>query len=267
MESGDKKLFAGAAAFVLLVGAGAWFFVVKAPPPAPEPAPAPASVDDVANAVVKDTAAVSIFWSSSGYPALEESDDWVRTNAGALSKDARFQEWLKNSNLLQRWAAAVNMVARGAVPQDALSFLRPRRKFVPLEKDDRYFLDPRSYARYDGIADAFASIDPKAAGEFFTRARPLIDKAWSGLGEPGGGVVDALGRAARVLLEAPVLPDRAELRPSDKGIVYQFVDDALEGRSAAQKQLMRMGPRNQRKVQAQVRALALAAGVPAARLP
>ncbi|MBI3566226.1 MAG: DUF3014 domain-containing protein, partial [Elusimicrobia bacterium] len=196
----------------------------------------------------------------------EDSDAWVRAQAAGLSGDARVKDWLKGANLLQRWAAAVNMVSRGGVPQDALSFLRPRRKFVPIEEDGRFFLDPKSYARYDAVADAFASLDAKAAGEFFAAARPLIDAAWAGLGEGRGGVLDGVARAARELLAAPALPDRAELRPSEKGIVFQFVDDALERRSPAQKQLMRMGPRNQRKIQAAARALALAAGVPAEKL-
>lgn len=263
METVDKKLFAAAAALVVLIGAGAWRFIAGSPAPAPEAAMAvPASAVPAAPAPAPAPTAPP----AQALPALEDSDAWVREKAAGLSGDARARGWLSGSNLLQRWAAAVNMVSRGGVPQDALSFLRPRKKFVPLESDDRYFLDPKSCARYDAVADAFASIDPKAAGEFFAAARPLIDAAWSGLGEGRGGALDGVARAARELLAAPVLPDRVELRPSDKGIVYRFVDDALEGRSPAQKQLMRMGPRNQRKIQAAVRALALAVGAPVEEL-
>jgi hypothetical protein len=257
MESGNKTIFIGGAVFVLLMGAGAWFFIAKAPAPEAVPAvPAPAAAPVTAAPLAP----------SEPLPALDESDDWVRGKAGGLTADARFKDWLKTSNLLPRWAASVNIVAAGKVPTDALSFLRPRKKFVPQSKDARLFVDSKSYGRYDAVADVFSSIDAPAAATFFKTTRPLIDQAWNSLGEGKGDVLDGVARAAHELLAAPTLPDRAELHPSEKGIVYVYADDALEKRSPAQKQLMRMGPRNQLKIQAKVRELALALGVTAEKL-
>jgi len=251
VDAGKKTYVLGAAAVVVLIGVGAWLFVAKAPEPAPVPAAPPA---EPAPAVPAEP-----------LPTLEDSDAWARARAAALSSDARFAGWLKNESLLQRWAAAVNMVGAGKVPVDALAFLRPRLKFVPIRAGGRLFVDPRSYARYDAAADAFASIDARAAASFCKTARPLLDRAWAGLGE-SGSVVDAVARAARELLAAPPAPERAELKPSEKGVVYVYADAALERLSPAQKQLMRMGPRGEAEVQAQVRALALACGASEAAL-
>ncbi len=254
MDIGKKGWLIGSAAGVVLIGGGLWFFVAKAPAPAPAPVAAVA------------TAAPAAAAPAESLPTLENSDEWTRAKADGISGDARFKDWLKTANLLSRWAAAVNIVASGKVPADALSFLRPRRKFVPLSKDGRWAVAAASYARYDAVADAFASIDVPAAAAFFAAARPLLDRAWSALGEGSGDVLDGTARAARELLSAPTVPDRAELRPSEKGIVYTYADDALEARSPAQKQLMRMGRRNQLNIQSKIRELALAVGVPETKL-
>lgn len=238
------------AALAALAGLAAWHFFKPAAPAALPAAPAPAAP---APAV-----------SSEPLPALEESDAWTRGKAAGLSTDPRFAEWLKPENLLQRWAAATAIVGDGKVPGDALSFLRPKRKFAVRREGGLAYADPKSWERYDAAADVFASLDAKAAAAFFAAARPLIDQAWAGLGG-GPGALDGVGRAAKELLAAPSA-DGAALKPAEKGIGWVYADPALEGRSPAQKQLMRMGPRNQAKVQAKVRELALALGVPEASL-
>lgn len=236
----------------MVAGGGAWYFTMKKAPTAPPPAvEAPAAV---APAPVAAPSPAEIF------PKLEESDAWVRGKAAGLSSDARFEAWLRPNDLLARFAAAVNIVAAGRVPVEGLAFLRPRRKFAPREIDGRFFVDPKSYERYNAAADIFASLDTVAAANFFRTARPLIDAAWANLGEGRTNVLDGVVRASRQLLAAPVLPARTELRPCEKGITFCYSDDSLEQNSLAQKQLMRMGPRNQRKMQAKVRELARVLG-------
>lgn len=48
---------------------------------------------------------------------------------------------------------------------------------------------------------------------------------------------------------------------------HGFADPDLEALPAAQKQLLRMGPRNVRIIQSSLREIALALGIPAERLP
>jgi hypothetical protein len=50
-------------------------------------------------------------------------------------------------------------------------------------------------------------------------------------------------------------------------ITWRYEDPGLEDLSPAQKQLLRMGPANVRRVQRQLRALAQALGIPSNRLP
>ncbi len=74
-----------------------------------------------------------------------------------------------------------------------------------------------------------------------------------------------LERAIVELLEVPVVDGNVALAPH--GTVYAFEDEELQAMTAAQKQLPRMGPQHVRAVQAKLRDIASALGIPESRLP
>jgi hypothetical protein len=77
----------------------------------------------------------------------------------------------------------------------------------------------------------------------------------------------ALERAIVVLLETPGPDASARLIRAPKGLGYRFADPRMEALSGAQKQLLRAGPANVQTAQSWLRAVALALGIPAERLP
>jgi hypothetical protein len=190
----------------------------------------------------------------------------MRERAAALSSNAVYSKWIKQDDLVARVVAATNIIGSGKVPSDGLSFLRPGQKFDVETGSETIRISPSSFKRYNAIADAVETIDVNAAASLFRRARPLFDQAWQGLGENKGDILESFARASRELLAAPVLPADAEIRHSEKGIVYIYADESLEKRSPAQKQLMRMGPRNQKKIQKKLRDLSNALGIAPERL-
>ena len=258
MKNEKIGLFTAVAAVIVMAMVGAWYFKARARPQV-------APVESVPRPVA-EPAPAAIVTPVETLPALEQSDDWLRKKAATLSSDARFHAWLAPDDLIARWVGAVNMIGAGKVPVDGLSFLRPRRKFRPKERDERLSMDPHSYDRYNAFAEAFSSLDSAAIANLFRIAQPLIDAAWSNLGEARGGIIDGVAKAASELLAAPVSTAPEELQSCEKAVNYCYVDESLERRSLAQKQLMRMGPRNQRLIQAKIRELALALGVPNSRL-
>lgn len=198
-------------------------------------------------------------------PALEESDDFVRGRAAGLSSAPSFAEWLKQEYLVQRLAAAMSMVADGKVPRETFAAFAPKGKFRVVKKDGRTVVDPAGFARYDVFAAMVAAVDAVAAARVFEELLPLLDLAQRELGERNTADARASLRAAAAeLLAAPPLEGDVELVEGKKGLGWAYADPGLEGRSAAQKQLMRMGPKNQAAVQAKLRALTLALGGPAA---
>jgi DUF3014 family protein len=187
-------------------------------------------------------------------PPLAESDALVRGMARELSPQSPLSDWLSMEGLIPRFVAAVDNVADGESPSPNIAFLKPTAKFQTVERNGRVYLDPRSYARYDAVANVVSSLDPHATVALYRKLQPLYDDAYRDLGHPDGYFDDALARAIPALLATPVLDRDVELVP--KVVTYAFADPKLEGLRPAQKHFLRMGPRNVGLIQVQLRALA-----------
>ena len=72
-------------------------------------------------------------------------------------------------------------------------------------------------------------------------------------------------RAIVVLLDTPTIETPIRLRR--KGVVYRYDDPRLEELTGAQKQLLRMGPRNGLIVKQTLRSLGIALGINPQTLP
>jgi len=198
-------------------------------------------------------------------PPLDESDPVVRRLVGALSSSPAVTAWLTTNGLIRNFTLVVANIEDGRAPAKQLKPLRPSGDFRVVQRDGGTFVDPRSYDRYNTIADAVQSIDPEGAAKLYSTLKPRIEEAFRDLGYPDRPFDVTLERAIVTLLETPV-PD-AQLRVKPKGIGYAYTDDNLEQLSPPQKQLLRMGPRNARLVKEKLRAIAIALGIPAGRLP
>ncbi len=184
-------------------------------------------------------------------PPLDQSDQLLRELAGKLSTRPELAAWLANQDLARRFVAAVDNVAAGETPARHLPFLAPSGRFRAAGGAHAYVIDPRSYERYDGVATVVSSIDAAAAARLFVQVEPLLVAAYRELGYPGGRFRETFERAAARMLAVPVLEGEVALVPAV--LTYRFADPKLEGLSAAEKQLLRMGPRNVRLVQGKLR--------------
>jgi hypothetical protein len=186
----------------------------------------------------------------------------VRDLASRLSADARFAAWLAARDLVRVFVVAVEDVADGGSPRAPLAFLAPQGPFKVTKARGRLVIDPQSYARYDAVADVLASLDASACAAVYKRVEPLLDAAHREQGHLEGGFSKTLATAAARLLATPVPGDEVAVRPVQRAtLVYALEDEGLEALSPAQKHLLRMGPRNGRRIQAKVRELVRALGL------
>ena len=200
-------------------------------------------------------------------PPLDQSDALVRELVRKITSHPRIAAWLATEGLIRNFTVVVTNVAEGKTPAALLRPLRPSTRFQVIERGADLHVDPRSYTRYDGLAAAAASIDPAGAARLYTALKPRIEEAYRDLGFPDTPFDRTLERAIVMLLKAPVPAGAERLRVEPRGIVYGFADPDLEELPAAQKQLLRTGPRNVPLIQSWLRDLALALGIPAGRLP
>ena len=191
-------------------------------------------------------------------PAIDESDPFVRELVTQLSSHPQIARWLVTDDLIRRFAAAVANVSLGDSPSPHLGFLAPSEGFAVSEGEGGVYVAPRSYARYDLFADAFASLDEAGIASLYATLRPLIGGAYRDLGYDDD-FADALALAVERLLEVPALEGRVPV--SRLVVTYEYGDPELEGLDAAQRHFLRMGPRNVRMVQDKLRKLAPALGI------
>lgn len=189
-------------------------------------------------------------------PRLRESDQLVRDGVGSLTERRGIDRWLAGSDLIRKFVGVVDNIAKGRVQRQNLSFMAPEEPFsVKRRSDEVYLVDEASYRRFDLVTDIFASIDSERAVDFYNLLRPLFQQAYEELGYTNRKFDDVIFVAIGRLLETPTPNQPVRLvRPT---VMYQYADKRLEGLSDAQKQLLRMGPRNTRIIQAKLSEIAL----------
>ncbi len=199
--------------------------------PAPEPTPTPSPFSGI---------------------SLAGSDVAVRETVSGLTTAPEWVRWLAHDDLVRRFVASVNLVAKGRSPRSQLGFLRPRTPFRVVERDGAVYVDPASWHRYDTVVSVVTSIDPARAATLYREIHPLLDEAYREISQPGARFDDLLAKAVQHLLETPIPESSPEL--VEKVVTWRYADPALEGLSDAQRQLLRLGPENARKVQDWLRA-------------
>ena len=192
-------------------------------------------------------------------PPLDLTDPLVRELLSTLSSRPELAAWLATDGLVRNLAASIDNVARGTTPSAHLRRLAPQRPFIAEPRGDEFVIDPRSYRRYDGIAETVAALDADGLARAYVTLRPRLREAYRDLGYPDGNIDAAVERAITRLLSTPVLQAEVDVRPAP--VLYRFSDERIEMLTPAQKQLLRMGPRNVRVVQAKLREVARALGI------
>jgi hypothetical protein len=200
-------------------------------------------------------------------PPLDESDDVVRQLVRALSSHPSVVAWLATDGLIRNFTVVVENIASGRTPAPRLRVLKPSQPFATADAGNGngdVVIDPRSYSRYNDLAAAVSSINPKGAATLYSTLKPRIEEAYRELGETGSFDRE-LEAAIVLLLDTPVVGGEVALLP--RGGLYVYNDLRIERLTPAQKQLVRMGARNIQTVQRTLRQIALALGIPPERLP
>jgi len=188
-------------------------------------------------------------------------DDAVRRAVAHLSAHPRFAALLVNDRLLVRFVTAVDAVAGGYSPRDQMEFLRPQRPFLVRESEGRLVTAAGSHHRYDLAVEIIDSIDIAGAVELYRRFEPRLEEIYEDIGWAGEDFDSRLREAVDHLLDVEGLGGPFELE--QRAIVYAYADEHLEQLSDAQKQLLRMGPANTRRLVAKLHDLREAMGWPA----
>jgi len=188
-------------------------------------------------------------------PSLAESDDFLRDVAARLSSHPEWLQWIATEELVHRFVAAVDEVARGEVPKAQIAFLSPKQDFSAIGGDSAgvFAMAPDSYRRFSRLTAVVSGLDARGAVALFRRLEPLLTETYRELGYPDGNFESRLVKAGQVVLATPSVDGPIRLTPAVRS--YKFVDPELEGLLPIQKLMLRLGPQNLEAVKSKIRTL------------
>lgn len=187
---------------------------------------------------------------SSDLPDLLSSDDVLRQALIKISPG--LAQWLSTDQLIRKYVLIANDFAQGFRIGKHMSFLRMAEPFSVAQSGNALTISPKSYQRYDNIAQTFQAIDAKSAVGLYQKFRPLMLQVFAEFSYPKDITLESIiKKAAGEILAVPVFEGQIALvRPS---VFYKFADAKLETLSPVQKQMIRMGVVNTRIIQAKCR--------------
>ncbi len=253
-----------------LIGVGAWYLlkptaptppaIVETPapvPPAPvEKAPTPGDVlaeaptqDSIADAAADagtDLGAETEVAPAVSLPALDASDDVVRSAVLGLKWKPGLASLFITEEMIRRFVVQVDNIAQGRLIAEQALFKGLSQDFTARAKGQGYQLDKKNYSRYRPYLDLLESVPAEQVAALYQQFYPLIQQAYQELGYGDAQFDDRLQQAIKVLLAAPEISDEPDLTlPS---VHYAFADSEVERLGLAQKQMVRLGLNNQQRL-------------------
>ncbi len=254
LEAGARRkvawLIGAVAAAAVAFALWYWYAAQHRPPPPPPmraAPPPPASTEpQIAHPMPTENAP-----GAAALPALNDSDQLVRDSFAGVLGRAPVERFLAPQNIVRHIVATVDNLPRKKVAVE-LRPVRPTPGQTALATQGEITtLSDANFERYAPLVKVVRGTDVKALALVYQRLYPLFQQAYEDLGYPGKYFNDRLVEVIDHLLQSPEVP--APIPLVQPRVMYEYADPGLEGRSAGQKLLIRMGPANARAVKAKLR--------------
>ena len=165
-------------------------------------------------------------------PDLLSSDDAFRKAVTSLSPG--LGQWLNSNLLIRKYVVIVNDFAQSLRVFKHLSFLRFDAPFTVEQGENGLQIAPKSYRRYDPLAQAINAINTRSAVTLYKTFRPLMLQVFAEFSYPKDISLESIvKKAGSEILAAPVIDGQvAVVRPS---MFYKFADPSLESPQSSAK--------------------------------
>jgi hypothetical protein len=184
-------------------------------------------------------------------PSVDESDKAVEEALAGLVGRGPLEQFASLSGFVRRVVATVDNLPRNKAPQRIWPLAPTAGTFATTGGKDAVYLSAENYRRYEPALRLMESVDTGQLVALYVRLYPLFQQAYKDLGYPDKYFNDRLVAVIDHLLATPEVAD--PIRLARPWVMYEFADPALEGRSAGQKTLIRIGSANAARVKAKLR--------------
>lgn len=180
-------------------------------------------------------------------PLLDESDPEVRKDLLDAVWNQDFAAMLVSEDLIRKTVVFVDNIANNGVERDFTVLKGPSQRFqVVTTEANEQVIDPASYNRYDIYVTMLESLNENDLRRLYDKYQPLVQEVYSELGYPDKDFRDTLLKAINNVLDTPEIEGTVEVvQPK---VMYEFKDESLEALTSVQKQVLRMGPDNTKKL-------------------
>lgn len=184
---------------------------------------------------------------------IDTSDAAIKSALLTIANTPVVGRLLVNDSLLQRFVVTVtNMADSDSAPNFQL-LVPPEQPFRIYQQADKEWIDAASYKRYTSYVDALETLDNDQLLDLYDTYLPDIQEIYGEIGDPDTPFSEVFVEALDELLDTPEIPTPVEV--FSDSVMYKFKDERFENLSLPQKQLLRMGPDNMRRVKAKLREL------------
>jgi len=195
-------------------------------------------------------------------PELEEAPEPLDTSDPAIKKslndiaqnnDDSVNQLLVKEGLLQRFVVSVTNLANDEMAPNHQLLTPPEQSFRVYSQAGKQWIDAASYKRYTPYVNMLESFDNEALLNVYSMYKGDIQAKYDEIGDSDTPFNDVLLTAIDQLLDTPEVPVPVEVLSNS--VSYTYADERLEALNEPQKQLLRTGPDNMRRIKAKLREL------------
>lgn len=177
-------------------------------------------------------------------PALDDSDAVVKQSLADVVS-VNMLKLIVNDDLIRRAVVYTENLADGKLAKKHQVFVEPKQKFS-VNDGAIITVNPESFKRYDAYVALFTELSDTHVMGLINEYKPLIQEVYDEIGLSDYDFEQRLALAITHLLQTPEVPLDTPL--TSQSVSYKYAVPEYEALSDAQKQFLRLGPDNMKKV-------------------
>lgn len=181
-------------------------------------------------------------------PALDDSDAVVKQSLADVVS-VNMLKLIVNDDLIRRAVVYTENLADGKLAKKHQVFVAPKQKFS-VNDGAIITVNPESFKRYDAYVALLTQLSDTQVMGLINEYKPLIQDVYDEIGLSDYDFEQRLASAITHLLQTPEVPLDTPL--TSQSVSYKYAVPEYEALSDAQKQLLRLGPDNVKKVKAKL---------------
>jgi Protein of unknown function (DUF3014) len=160
---------------------------------------------------------------------------------------AALTKWLTPEHIIRKLVRAINALEEGKLVAQYRPIQSPETPFKAVRDGEQWRLSEENYTRYEPYISALEQVGVKPLMAFYRHYAPLFEQAYQELGVDKGSFEQVAKGALKRIIDVPMTNGPVALASTT--VFYHYQDKTTEKLPGLNKLFIRMGPKNQSRVQ------------------